>query len=161
MKNILKKSLELYHKHFEDENNQYSEYEPSDIEYFVGCLLYNNFKFKFSLATMKTMDVGSDFLEASKSIYLEEMALLESIKFDNELEAIEFLLEFIDESKSKYTPSENYLLDRLNTHINTLKDRTISGDIPETINFEKPKNDEKKIEDPLEKMREINTLLGR
>ena len=161
MKNILKKSIELYHKHFENEDNQYSEYEPSDIEYFVGCMLYNQFKFKYALATMKTMDIGYDFLENSKSIYLEQMQILNSIKFDDELEAIEFILEFIKESKAKYTPSENYLLDRLQTHIEALKDRTLKGVIPKAVSFEKPKDDNNKLEDPLQKMKEINALLGR
>ena len=54
--------LEIWHTHYSDEQNQYSEYEPSDIEYFVGCMLYNHFAFSKAHHNLKTIDLSYDFL---------------------------------------------------------------------------------------------------
>ena len=43
--------LNMWHEHFENEEHHYSEFEKSDIEYFVACLLYNHFAFSKALDT--------------------------------------------------------------------------------------------------------------
>ena len=158
MNEKLNKILELYHKNFEDENNHYSEYEASDIEYFVGCMLYNHFKFTMSLGTMKTMDIGYDFLESSKKVYLEVNALFKEIKFDNEKESVEFIVNFITDSLAKYPANEQYLILRLQNHILSLEERYQSGAMPQSVNFDQ-KKDEKKIENPQDKIKEIQAML--
>lgn len=57
MQNRIQEALDIWHKHFEDEENQYTEFESSDIEYFVGCMLYNHFAFSKALENLKTMDL--------------------------------------------------------------------------------------------------------
>lgn len=121
MNEKIRKVLEIWHEHFADEANQYSEYEESDIEYFVGCMLYNRFAFSKALETMKTMDLSYDFLQASGDSYDEVKTLIDSIEFSSEEEKLDFLLEFIAEARAKYTPSELYLLNRLYNHIITLQ----------------------------------------
>lgn len=130
---------ELLHKWFENEEHQYSEYEPSDVEYFVAVFLYNQFKFEKAVKTMQTMDVGSDFLDACGTQYNEMIALVNSVKFDNDEEAVVFLLDFIHQSQAKYTKAENYLLDRIEKHIILLQERYIQdSEVPEPVNFEVP-----------------------
>jgi len=121
MKEKIKKVLEIWHKHFSNEEHQYSEFEDSDIEYFVGCMLYNHFAFSKALDTMKTMDLSYDFLQACGESYDEVAALIKTIIFENEQEKLDFLMEFIYESRAKYNPSELYLLNRLQNHITTLQ----------------------------------------
>ena len=115
--------LEIWHKHFEDESLHYSEFEPSDIEYFVGCMLYNHFDYKHSLDTMKTIDLSYDFLVAVEDNYDEVNNLISSINIDDELEKLEFLISFLDEVKSKYTQDELYLINRLAYHVDGVKQR--------------------------------------
>jgi len=122
MKAKIDKVLEIWHKHFEDEEKQYSEFEPSDIEYFVGCMLYNHFAFSKALENLKTMDLSYDFLSSCDGEYDEIVEIVKSIEFESEEESLVFLQSFIDESRAKYTQSELYLLDRLQMHIGTLAD---------------------------------------
>jgi len=120
MKEKTDKILEIWHKHFADEANQYSEFEPSDIEYFVGCMLYNNFAFTKALDNLITMDLSYDFLSSCGDEYDEVVAIIKEIEFKSEEEALSFLQSFIEESRAKYSKSELYLLNRLHNHIQTL-----------------------------------------
>ncbi len=138
MKEKTEKILEIWHKHFSDEARQYSEFEPSDIEYFVGCLLYNHFAFSKALHTMKTMDLSYDFLSECGEEYDEVQAIIKTIEFDDEIESLEFLRDFIKESKAKYTPSELYLLNRLEYHVEAMAERYYKGVEVEHIDFENP-----------------------
>ena len=144
--------LTTWHKHFENEENHYSEFEPSDIEYFVGCMLYNHFAFVKALDTMKTIDLSYDFLESCGDKYDEIKATIESIDFENESQKIEFLQNFISESKSKYTEDELYLLNRLEYHVNGMADRYESGKESSKVQFKKP-------ETPKAPTRSANPLL--
>ena len=130
--------LEIWHKHFEDEEKQYSEFESSDIEYFVGCMLYNHFNFSSSLDTMKTIDLAYDFLESCGDEYDEIMAIVKSIEFDDEKDSIEFLQNFISESQNKYSNNELYLLNRLAYHMNGVSDRYRSGEEAKKVDFAAP-----------------------
>lgn len=136
MNNEIDKTLEIWHDYFSNEEKQYGEYEPSDIEYFVGCLLYNNFAFSKALETMKTMDLSYDFLNACSDEYDDVIAIIKSIELDDEMKKVEFLQNFIRESKAKYTKPELYLLNRLEYHINELAQRYVSGVVPQKIDFE-------------------------
>ena len=120
MKTKTDKILEIWHKHFEDEENQYSEFEPSDIEYFVGCMLYNHFAFSKRLDNLQTMDLSYDFLSSCGEEYDEIQAIIKEIKFESEEESLKFLQSFIQESRAKYSSSELYLLNRLHNHVQTL-----------------------------------------
>jgi len=140
--------LTIWHKHFENEENHYSEFEPSDIEYFVGCMLYNHFAFSKALHSMKTIDLSYDFLESCGDEYDEIKAKLESIEFDGELQKLEFLQNFISESKAKYRADELYLLDRLEYHIASLADRYESGEESLKVEFKKPETPEAPTRSP-------------
>ena len=122
MKTKTDKILAIWHKHFEDEEKQYSEFESSDIEYFVGCMLYNHFALSKRLDNLQTMDLSYDFLSSCGEEYTEIQAIIKEIKFESEEESLQFLQSFIDESRSKYTKSELYLLNRLHKHVQTLSD---------------------------------------
>lgn len=138
MKNKTEKILATWHKHFEMEENQYSEYESSDIEYFVGCLLYNHFAFEKALDTMKTIDLSYDFLESCGDEYDEILAIVKSIEMEDEKQKIEFLQEFISEAKKKYSDDELYLLNRLEYHVSGVKERYESGEKAKKVEFEAP-----------------------
>jgi hypothetical protein len=120
--NKIEKACALFHKHFEDEANDYSEREDSDVEYFVGVIMYNLFAFSKALSTMKTMDVGSDFIQASGTTYSDVLELIDSIKSDDELELLALLQNHIKRSLEKYGHDRMtcYLLSRLDNHIKTL-----------------------------------------
>lgn len=122
MKEITDKILEIWHEHFSHEENQYSEFEPSDIEYFVGCMLYNHFAFSKALDNLKTMDLSYDFLSSVGDEYDDIVKMIDSIKFDSEEESLKFLQSFIQESRAKYSTPELYLLNRLHNHLRTLAD---------------------------------------
>lgn len=122
MKQKIEKILEIWHKHFLNEENQYSEYEASDIEYFVGCMLYNHFAFTKALENLKTMDLSYDFLSSCGDEYDEIQAILKTVTFESEEESLDFLQSYIQESRSKYSASECYLLNRLYNHTQTLAD---------------------------------------
>ncbi len=122
MKAKIDKVLEIWHKHFEDVAHQYSEFEPSDIEYFVGCMLYNHFAFSKRLDNLQTMDLSYDFLLSCGEEYDTIEAIIQEIKFESEEESLKFLLSFIEESRMKYSSHELYLLNRLDKHLQTLSD---------------------------------------
>ncbi|MDA3908810.1 MAG: hypothetical protein PF437_06960 [Sulfurimonas sp.] len=132
------KILEIWHKHFLDEEKQYSEFESSDIEYFVGCMLYNHFNFSSSLDTMKTIDLSYDFLDSCDEEYDEIMDIVKSIEFDDEKDSIEFLKNFIAEAQKKYSGDELYLLNRLAYHVSGVADRYRSGEEAKKVNFASP-----------------------
>ena len=131
--------LEIWHKHYEDEENHYSEFESSDIEYFVGCMLYNHFAFSKALHNLKTMDLSYDFLSTcGDSEYEDIKKIIQSIEFDDELEKLSFLQEYIQEAKSKYTKSQLYLLDRLEYHVNAMALRYHEDVEVEYVDFQNP-----------------------
>jgi len=138
MKNKTDKILEIWHKHFSDEVRQYSEFEPSDIEYFVGCMLYNHFAFKKSLDNLKTMDLSYDFLGACDDEYDEIRAIIKEIEFEDETQKLAFLQEFIATAKAKYTQPELYLIDRLDYHVGMMAQRYAGGIEVQRIDFENP-----------------------
>nr|WP_321265807.1 hypothetical protein [uncultured Sulfurimonas sp.] len=139
MNKKIKKILEIWHKHFLDEEKQYSEFESSDIEYFVGCMLYNHFNFSSALETMKTIDLSYDFLSSCDEEYDEIVAIIKSIEFDEENEKIDFLQGFIEDSQKKYSKSELYLLDRLAYHVNGVKERFENEEEAKKVDFVAPK----------------------
>jgi len=138
MNEKIEKILQSWHQYFEDEAHQYSEFEPSDIEYFVGCMLYNYFAFSKAHHNMQTMDLSYDFLSACGDEYEEFEKIIATINFDDEVDALAFLQNFITESKAKYTKSELYLLDRLEYHINAMAQRYEQNVDVKTIDFENP-----------------------
>jgi hypothetical protein len=138
MNEKIEKILQIWHKHFSDEENQYSEFEPSDIEYFVGCMLYNHFAFSKALDNLKTIDLSYDFLSACGEEYDTIKAMIAEINFDTEKEALEFLQNFIKESQAKYTQPELYLLNRLAYHVNAMAERYEKNIDVERIDFENP-----------------------
>ncbi len=121
----VEKILEMWHNYFEVENvdRQYIEFEPSDIEYFVGCMLYNHFAFSKALSTMKTIDLSYDFLSACSDEYDEVVKIIESINFDDELDKLAYLQKYMAYAREKYSDDELYLLNRLQKHINSLQER--------------------------------------
>jgi len=134
----IQKVLDIWHKHFADEANQYSEFEPSDIEYFVGCMLYNHFAFSKAHHNLKTMDLSYDFLSACGDEYEEIEKIIASLNFASEEEALEFLQNFIEASRSKYTQPELYLLDRLKYHVDAMAERYEKGVDVKHIDFTNP-----------------------
>jgi hypothetical protein len=138
MNEKIEKILQIWHKHFSDEENQYSEFEPSDIEYFVGCMLYNHFAFSKALDNLKTIDLSYDFLSACGDEYEMIKAMIAEINFDTEKEALKFLQNFIKESQAKYTQPELYLLNRLAYHVNAMAERYEKNIDVERIDFENP-----------------------
>ena len=131
--------LNMWHEHFANVEHQYSEFEKSDIEYFVGCLLYNHFAFSKALDTMKTIDLSYDFIVECGSEYDEVLEIVNRVNFDNELDSLEFLQEYIRESKLKYTVDEAYLLNRLQYHVDSMAQRYNSDEEVESVTFETPK----------------------
>jgi hypothetical protein len=139
MKKKIEIILDNLHKHFSDEKKHYSEFESSDIEYFVGCMLYNHFAFSKALDNLKTMDLSYDFLSAfSDEEFKEVEIIIQSILFEDELQKLEFLQNFIEESRKKYTKSELYLLDRLAYHVNAMAQRYEKNAEVVHIDFENP-----------------------
>jgi hypothetical protein len=137
MQTKIEKALALWHKHFEDEEYQYSEFESSDIEYFVGCLLYNHFKFSKALDTMKTIDLSYDFLEScGEEEYQEVLSLIHSIELNTDEEKLKFLQNYIQASQQKYNADELYLLNRLSYHVNEMAQRYATGSKTESVDFE-------------------------
>lgn len=138
MKHKLEQILAIWHGHFEDEERQYSEFESSDIEYFVGCMLYNYFEFSKALENLKTMDLSYDFLSSCGDEYDEIQAIIKSMIFKDELEKLAFLQEFISDAQAKYTKPELYLLNRLAYHIDGLADRYSKDTTTEPVDFQNP-----------------------
>ena len=138
MNEKIEKILIIWHEHFSAEENQYSEFESSDIEYFVGCMLYNHFAFSKALDTMKTIDLSYDFIEACSDEYDEIMSMIQSIDFDDELVKLEFLQNYIIAAKAKYSGDELYLLNRLEYHIDGVADRYKNDIETSKVTFEAP-----------------------
>ncbi len=138
MKAKIEQVLSIWHTHFQDEEKQYSEFESSDIEYFVACMLYNHFAFSKALDTMKTIDLSYDFLSACGDEYDTIQALIAEICFDSEEESLAFLQEFIQESLAKYSAPECYLLNRINYHVNAMAQRYALGVDAKPVDFQNP-----------------------
>lgn len=138
MTSKIEKILTIWHKYFSDKDKQYSEFESSDIEYFVGSMLYNHFAFSKALDTMKTMDLSYDFLLACGDEYDEIKSLIESLEFESEEEKLEFLQNFIKEARLKYRDDELYLLNRLQNHVSSMADRYENNTEAQKVNFEIP-----------------------
>jgi len=138
MQQKIEEILAIWHQYFSDEENQYSEYEPSDIEYFVGCMLYNHFAFSKAHHNLKTMDLSYDFLVATKESYDEVVAKVKEIVFSDEQEALAFLQNYIRSSKEKYSEDECYLLNRLEYHVNAMAERYEKGVEVKHIDFQNP-----------------------
>ena len=138
MDSKITKILDIWHKHFAEEANQYSEFEPSDIEYFVGCMLYNHFAFSKAHHNLQTMDLSYDFLSSCGSEYEEIKQMIESINFESEEEALAYLQNYIKEAKAKYTKPELYLLDRLEYHVSAMAERYEKNVDVEYIDFANP-----------------------
>lgn len=138
MNNKIQEVLTIWHTHFAQEENQYSEFESSDIEYFVGCMLYNHFAFSKALENLKTMDLSYDFLSACGSEYDEIKEIIESIILENELQKLEFLQGYIESSKSKYSSDALYLLNRLEYHVKAMAERYAKGVDAQRVDFINP-----------------------
>jgi hypothetical protein len=138
MDSKVKKVLKIWHEHFAQKENQYSEFEDSDIEYFVGCMLYNHFAFSKALDTMKTMDLSYDFLSACGNEYDEIVAIINNIEFDDEMQKLNFLQDYIKEAKAKYSAPELYLLNRLEYHVNAMAQRYEKGVEAQKVEFVNP-----------------------
>jgi len=135
----IEKVLKLLHDFFKDEDNQYVEYEDSDMEYFVGCMLYNHFNFKNALSTMKTIDLSYDFLVACEEIYGDIASEIKSILLDDENEKLNFLQNYLKDVKAKYTLDELYLLNRLELHVDGVRQRYDGKQEEQKVNFVPPK----------------------
>ncbi len=131
--------LELWHNLFKDTSHQYSEFEDSDIEYFVGCMLYNHFDFEYALDTMKTIDLSYDFLSVLGDTYEVVNQKIDSIKFENEDEKLDFLQTYLSEVKTLYNEDALYLLNRLSYHVDGIKQRQVQNIKSQTVDFVTPK----------------------
>ncbi|DAB30886.1 MAG TPA: hypothetical protein CFH84_01570 [Sulfurimonas sp. UBA12504] len=139
MKENIETLLRTIHTHFLDEEKQYSEFENSDVEYFAGCMLYNHFAFSKALENLKTMDLSYDFLSAFSDAEFGALEqIVQSIVFEDEVQKLLFLQKFIQESKTKYTKSELYLLERLEYHINAMAQRYEKNTEVVHIDFQNP-----------------------
>ncbi len=115
--------LDLWHDFFKDVSYHYTEFEDSDIEYFVGCMLYNHFDFEYALDTMKTIDLSYDFLSAVESNYDTVKQKIESIELKDEVEKLDFLQTYLGKAKTLYSGDELYLLNRLSYHVAGIRQR--------------------------------------
>lgn len=139
MKETIQKLLEILHTHFLEEQKQYSEFEDSDVEYFLGCMLYNRFAFSKALDNLKTMDLSYDFLSAfSDEEYKIIEQMVQTVFYEEELQRLEFLQDFIEESRKKYTKSELYLLDRIAYHVSAMAQRYAKNSEVVHIDFQNP-----------------------
>ncbi|EQB40506.1 hypothetical protein M947_01525 [Sulfurimonas hongkongensis] len=138
MKEKTQKILNIWYKHFMDEDRQYSEFEDSDIEYFVGCMLYNHFNFSYALNTMKTIDLSYDFLSSCGDEYDEIVKIIKSIEIEDEEQKIVFLKEYIKESQEKYSGDALYLLNRLAYHVDGVSQRFLAGHKAKAVQFINP-----------------------
>ena len=121
---LIEEACEIWHAWFDDnDEHDYSEKEPSDIEYFIGCMLYNQFAFEKAISTMKTMDIGLDFLDATGNSYADVKALLTQIETKDDMEKLALLQDHIAKSIKRYEGDRMalYLINRLAGHINTLE----------------------------------------
>ena len=140
---LIEEACALWHEWFDDnDDHDYSEKEPSDIEYFIGCMLYNQFAFEKAISTMKTMDIGGDFIAAAQESYAQVQALLKAIEVKDDFEAIDLLQDHIHRALALYSGDRMalYLINRLAGHIDTLE-KIYKGKIDKReVNFEKLAN---------------------
>ena len=121
---LIEEACAIWHAWFDDnDDHDYSEKEPSDVEYFMGCMLYNLFAFEKAISTMQTMDIGLDFLDATGNSYGEVKALLTQIETKDDFEKIDLLQNHIAKAMKRYEDDRMalYLVNRLAGHINTLE----------------------------------------
>lgn len=135
----VQKVLDIWHKRFEDESLHYSEFEDSDIEYFVGCMLYNHFNFTKALDTMKTIDLSYDFLESCGDSYDEVAKIIQNIVLQTEEEKIAFLQNYIQEALGLYEDDALYLLKRLAYHVGGVAQRQAQDADTKGVDFEASK----------------------
>ncbi|MCF6330243.1 MAG: hypothetical protein L3I99_01690 [Sulfurimonas sp.] len=135
----IKKVLNTLHEFFKDEDKRYVEYEDSDMEYFIGCMLYNHFNFTNALSTMKTIDVSYDFLVACGDVFDGVQNEIKTILIDNEKEKLDFLQNYLEDVISKYTLDELYLLNRLKYHTEGVRQRYEGTQEEKKIDFIAPK----------------------
>lgn len=135
---LIDRACSVWHEWFKDEEHDYSEREDSDVEYFIGVLLYNQFAFEKALSTMKTMDVAYDFIQACEESYDEVRGILAQLKVHDDAEALEILQRHIQKSIDIYrVGGDLYLLNRLAGHINTL-DKIYKDEIKaQEVDFER------------------------
>jgi hypothetical protein len=135
---LIDKACSVWHEWFKDEEHDYSEREDSDVEYFIGVLLYNQFAFEKALSTMKTMDVAYDFIQACEESYDEVRGILAQLKVHDDAEALAILQQHIQKSIDRYrVGGDLYLLNRLAGHINTL-DKIYKDEIrAQEVDFER------------------------
>lgn len=138
MDNRIEKVLTTFHEFFKDENKRYTEYDDSDIEYFVGCMLYNHFNFKDALDTMKTIDVSYDFLVACEDKYDDAQEQINNITIDTQEQKLDFLQEYFNDVKPKYTKNELYLLIRLEYHVDGIRQRYDANEEVKKVDFVAP-----------------------
>ncbi len=140
---LIEEACDVWHKWFDDnDDHDYSEKEPSDIEYFMGCMLYNQFAFEKAISTMQKMDIGLDFLDATGDSYGEVKNLLTQIDVKDDLEAVELLQSHIHRAEALYEGDRMalYLVNRLAGHINSLE-KIYRGKIDRRdVDFEKLAN---------------------
>ena len=145
---LIEEACEVWHKWFDDsDEHDYSEKEPSDIEYFMGCMLYNQFAFEKAISTMQKMDIGLDFLDATGDSYGEVKNLLTQIDVKDDLEAVELLQSHIRRAEALYEGDRMalYLVNRLAGHINSLE-KIYRGKIDRRdVDFERLANKETPI----------------
>lgn len=133
----IEKILKIWHGHFSDKNHRYSGFENSDIEYFLGCMLYNHFAFSHALDTMKTIDLSYDFLvECDEDMYDEINDIIATVSFEEEIQKIEYLQNYIEKARSKYDDDELYLLDRLQYHVEGIAKRYKNNIKAQKVDFE-------------------------
>ena len=130
--------LNMWHEHFAADDHQYSEFEKSDIEYFVACLLYNHFNFSKALQTMQTMDLSYDFIENCTNEYDEIQESIKSINLEDDIEKLNFLFAYINEIKPKYNNDELYLINRFEYHIKEMATRYEADIKAKAVEFKSP-----------------------
>ena len=145
---LIEQACVVWHQWFDDsDEHDYSEKEPSDIEYFMGCMLYNHFAFEKAISTMQTMDIGLDFLDATGNSYGEVKALIMQIDVKDDLEAIDLLQDHIAKAMKRYDGDRMalYLVNRLAGHINSLE-KIYGGKVDRRdVDFERLANKETPI----------------
>jgi len=139
MNTRIEEILTMWHKRFEEDGYEYSEYEPSDIEYFVGCMLYNQFAFSKAHHNLKTIDLSYDFLSTcGDDEYKKAKEIIQALVFENELEKLQFLQNYIEKVQKKYAKDELYLMDRLAYHVHSMAERYEKNVEVKCIKFENP-----------------------
>lgn len=83
--------------------------------------------------------ISYDFLtHCGDGEYDEVKRRIDSLVFEDELDALAFLQNYIDEARAKYTKSELYLLDRLKYHVDAMAVRYEKNVDAQRIDFTNP-----------------------